>query len=153
MPFPFAFAWLNAFQTVTHSHRANAFKSSPQSLCNLKILMLLKAVHKGFLIGCPNVSEKLLLRYLNPSSAMAKSHMKQPRHSIQSTRHHPALVAQPSPPVLPLFDNVPVYPKQAHGAQPGPNVIVDDKNESIADIFCFGAFADRNSGIVYHNLT
>jgi hypothetical protein len=26
-------------------------------------------------------------------------------------------------------------------------------NESIAGIFCFGAFADRNSGIVYHDLT
>ncbi len=37
--------------------------------------------------------------------------------------------------------------------QPGPNVIPDDGNESIANIFCFGAFADKNSGIVYHNLT
>jgi hypothetical protein len=37
--------------------------------------------------------------------------------------------------------------------QPGPNVIADDGNESIANIFCFGAFADKNSGIIYHNLT
>ncbi len=26
-------------------------------------------------------------------------------------------------------------------------------NKSIANIFCYGAFADKNSGIVYHNLT
>ncbi len=35
----------------------------------------------------------------------------------------------------------------------GPNLIGNDDNKSIANIFCFGAFADKNSGIVYHNLT
>ena len=35
----------------------------------------------------------------------------------------------------------------------GPHVVDDDDNESIANIFCFGAFADKNSGIVYHDLT
>jgi hypothetical protein len=114
--------------------------------------MLLKAVHKGLLKGCTNLSETLLLRYLNPSSATVKSHMKQPHHSIQSTHHHTAPVAQPLPPVLLLFDNIPVYPRPAYGAQPGPNVITDNADESIANIFCFGAFADRNSGIIYHNL-
>jgi hypothetical protein len=37
-----------------------------------------------------------------------------------------------------------------------PNLIGDDGNddgnESIANVFCFGAFADKNSGIMYHNL-
>ncbi len=37
--------------------------------------------------------------------------------------------------------------------QPGPNVIADDGNESIANIFCFGVFANKNGGIVYHDLT
>jgi hypothetical protein len=56
---------------------------------------------------------------------------------------------------LPLFtpDIILAYPGPAHGVQPGPNVIADDGNESIANIFCFGAFADKNSGIAYHNLT
>jgi hypothetical protein len=35
----------------------------------------------------------------------------------------------------------------------GPNIIFDDDNVSIANIFCFGVFANRNSGIVYHDLT
>jgi hypothetical protein len=35
----------------------------------------------------------------------------------------------------------------------GPNIIVGNNNESIANVFCFGAFADKNSGILYHNLT
>jgi hypothetical protein len=139
--------------TFMHSvqTRANAIKYAHQSLCNPNISTLLKAVRKGFFKGCPNLSEKLLLRYLNPSLAVAKGHMKQPRHSIWSTRHHPAPVAQPAPPLLPLIDNV--YTRPAYGAWQGPNVIVDDNNKSIAIIFCFGAFADRNSSIVYHNLT
>jgi hypothetical protein len=37
--------------------------------------------------------------------------------------------------------------------QPGPNVIMDDGTKSIANIFCFGLFVDRNSGIVYQDLT
>jgi hypothetical protein len=62
-------------------------------------------------------------------------------------------MAQPAPPVSPIFDAIPVYPGPAYGAQSGPNVIIDDGDKSIANIFCFGAFADRNSGIIYHNLT
>jgi hypothetical protein len=56
---------------------------------------------------------------------------------------------------LPLFapNVIPAYPGPVHGVQPGPNVIADDGNESILNISCFGAFADKNSSIVYHNLT
>jgi hypothetical protein len=34
----------------------------------------------------------------------------------------------------------------------GPNVIGDDCDESIANLFCFGAFANRHSGVVYNDL-
>jgi hypothetical protein len=33
------------------------------------------------------------------------------------------------------------------------NLIGEDEDESIANVFCFGAFADKNSGILYYNLT
>jgi hypothetical protein len=34
------------------------------------------------------------------------------------------------------------------------NLIGDkEDNESIANIFCFGAFADKHSGVVYNDLT
>jgi hypothetical protein len=40
------------------------------------------------------------------------------------------------------------------GNTAGPNLIgVEEDNKSIANMFCFGAFANRNSGIVYHDLT
>jgi hypothetical protein len=74
--------------TFTHSMKtqANAVKFAHQSLCNPKISTLLKAVRRGFLKECPNLSERLILKYLNPSTATAKGHMKRPRHSIRSTR-------------------------------------------------------------------
>ena len=34
-----------------------------------------------------------------------------------------------------------------------PTLIVDDSEGSIANVFGFGAFADKNNGIVYHDLT
>jgi hypothetical protein len=33
-----------------------------------------------------------------------------------------------------------------------PNVIVDNCNESIANVFCYGALTNRHSGVVYNNL-
>ena len=70
--------------TFTHSirTRANSVMFAHQSLCNPKISTLLKATRRGFVRGCPNMSAKLILKYLNPSPATAKGHMKQPRHGI-----------------------------------------------------------------------
>ncbi len=39
-----------------------------------------------------------------------------------------------------------------NGATEPHIVISDDDEESIANIFAFGAFADKNNGIVYHDL-
>ncbi len=75
-------------ENFTHSvkTRANGVKFAHQLLCNPKKSTLLKAVRKGFLKGCPNLSEKLILKYLNPSPATAKGRMKRPRQGIKSTR-------------------------------------------------------------------
>ena len=34
----------------------------------------------------------------------------------------------------------------------GLNVVVEDDDSSIGNIFCFGAFADKQTGILYNNL-
>jgi hypothetical protein len=48
--------------------------------------------------------------------------------------------------------SVPNEPLQNHNEN-GPHLIGnEDKDESIANVFGFGAFADNNSSIVYHNL-
>ena len=152
--------------------RANAVKFSHQSLCNPTISSLMKALKKGFLKGCPNLNEDLVTKYLNPSPATAKGHMKRPKKGIRSTKTKPlrtlslsskqppvatipsSPIAQVNPPILPLFNEVPLYHGPAYNATiggPNPNIIADD--ESIANVFCFGAFADKITGVVYNDLT
>ncbi len=63
----------------------------------------------------------------------------------------PAQVPQLAPPPLPFFVEPLPYNGPAYGAQMNLNVIPND--ESIANVFCFGAFADKISGVVYNNLT
>ncbi len=140
----------------THSvkTRANGVKFAHQSLCNPKNLTLLKAVRKGFLKGCPNLSGKLILKYLNPSPATAKGHMKQPRQGIKSTRpklklpltSHPSTGHVPPPEMI---DN------PGPGYIPGctiPAFIADDCDEMVANVLCFGTFNDKHSGVLYNNL-
>ena len=140
-------------------------------MCNPKISTLLKALRRGFLKGCPNLSEELVTKYLNPSPATAKGHMKRPKKGIRSTRKTattkgglvsvpvpqgaPVLVPVPqvTPPLLTHYIEEPrPYPGPAYEARmDGVNIIPD--NESIANVFYFGAFADKISGVVYNDLT
>jgi hypothetical protein len=136
---------------------ANGVKFAHQSLCNPKILTLHKAICKGLLKGCPNLSKKLTLKYLNPGSATAKGHMKQPHHGIKSTCPKPTALVPLQltivpPPVWLLLPEEFVPPALPGHTLPSPNLIGDDCNESIASVFCFGAFADQHSGVVHNNL-
>jgi hypothetical protein len=65
--------------------------------------MLLKATRHGFLMGCPNINEKLILKYLNPSPATAKGHMKRPHHGIQSTTPKTLMMGIAPNPVVPVL--------------------------------------------------
>ena len=86
-----------AIALFTHSicTRMNAVKFAHQLLGNPRILTLLKAVSHGFLHGCQNMTKKLILKYLNPSPAMAKGHIKRPCQGIQSTTPKLALATRP----------------------------------------------------------
>jgi hypothetical protein len=153
-------AFLHSIRT-----RANNVKfAHHQLLCNPKISTLLKATKWGFLKGCPYISIKLINKYLNPSPATAKGHIKCPRHGIRSTTPKARTVPAPHVPVI-TFPPTPipgihsnelsVYIVQRPVERPTePHLIIsEDDEESIANIFAFGAFADKNNGIVYHDLT
>jgi hypothetical protein len=132
-------------------------------MCNPKISSLLKALRKGFLKGCPNLSDKLVTKYLNPSPTMAKGHMKCPKKGIRSTSKksktkgdnvQPVSVPVPqvTPPILPDYIEEPrPYPGPAYDTRlEGVNIIPD--NELVVNVFCFGAFADKISGVIYNDL-
>jgi hypothetical protein len=74
----------NEFGLFSHSVRtkANSIKFAHQSMCSPKITTLLKAIQHGFLDECPNLSAKGVTRYLKPSPATAKGHMKRPHQGI-----------------------------------------------------------------------
>ncbi len=145
-----------------HSVRtqANAVKFSHQSLCNPTISSLMTALKKGFLKGCPDLSKELVTKYLNPSRATAKGHMKHPKKGIRSTKTKPLRALSPSPqqpalatiphspitqvnpPILPLFNEAPPYHGPAYNATIGPNIIADD--ESIAKVFLLWRLCRQN---------
>jgi hypothetical protein len=110
---------LELFTHTIHS-RANSVKLAHQSLCSLKILTLLKAIRQGFLKRCPNLTITGVTRYLNPSPASAKGHMKRSHQGTHSTSSQkirglvPALLLVA--PELPLFQDAPPYPGPAYGA-------------------------------------
>jgi len=159
-----------AIAGFTHSikMRVNAVKFAHQSLCNPKISTRLKAVRKGFLDGCPNINVMLILKYLNPSPATAKRHMKRPRHGIKSTKPRKKATQPntqitnntvPMQPVERTSDNseqtsaIFLEKSSSEYNTQRPTLIEDNSNGSIANVFVFGVFVDKNNGIVYHDLT
>jgi len=127
--------------------RANKVKFAHQSLCNPTISKLLKATRKGFLKGCPNISETLILKYLNPSPATAKGHMKRPHQGIRSTTPKSKVVPQQN--MTQVIQQIPHIPNNIRHQ----NVIPDDSDATIANVFCFGAFADKRTGVMYNDMT
>jgi len=134
--------------------RANKVKFQHQALCNPKISRLLKATRKGFLKGCPYISEEMILKYLNPSPATAKGCMKRPRYGIKSTTPKLKSTSHISQQIEVTSETSSVYnvPLEMNNV-PRPNIITDNSNESIANVFFFGALADKNSGIMYQDMT
>ena len=148
-----------ALATFMHSvnTRVYSMKFAHQSLCNPKISTFLETVQWGFLKGCPNLSERLILKYLNPSSTMTKATWN--AHGTVSaapiwteksqldgtnTSNHPTNDATGLASFCAWGD-----PRHTHGPQHHHRY----GDELIANIFCFGTFADYTSGVVYHDLT
>jgi hypothetical protein len=81
--------------------KTNAVKFMHQILCNPPILLLIEAINAGFLKGAPHLSAKTVARYLSPSPATSKGHMKWPHKGLQSTTNPQAKSANPTGPPAP----------------------------------------------------
>jgi hypothetical protein len=156
-----------ALASFTHSIRTwmNLVEFAHQPLGDPWISTLLKAVRRGFLNGCPNMSKKMILKYLNLSPATAKGHMKRPCQGIQSTTPKnvvtppaPSIEASPiqmlPPPLFVASCDLWGHWIEQQVVPHGPNLVINDnRDKTIANVFAFGAFTDKNSSIMYHNLT
>jgi hypothetical protein len=85
------------------------------------------------------LTKKLILKYLNPSLATAKGHIKQPRHGIKGTQ--PKLMPRATHPdqavvIKPPHDIAAAPVHNVLLQQPLPHLIDDDGNESITSAFC-----------------
>ncbi len=67
-----------AFFMHTMHAKANCIRFAHQLLCSPRILTLLKAINRGFLKGCPNLTAHGVKKYLNPSPATVKGQMRRP---------------------------------------------------------------------------
>ncbi len=63
-----------------------------------------------------------------------------------TTPIEPVHIGQPPMPGLIVNDD----DNDSDASSRGPNLITDVDDESIADIFCFSAFTDKNTGVVYN---
>jgi hypothetical protein len=131
-----------------------------QSLCNPPISSLLQAIKRNFLKGTPHLCAIMVHKYLQPSPATSKGHMKRPQKGLQSTTIKPQKMAQLTtpPPLPPILVNHPPMPgliadndEDSDYSAQLPNLITDVDNESIANIFCFRAFANKTAGVVYND--
>ncbi len=154
-----------AFFAHTVRTKANSIRFAHQSLCSPTIPTLLKAIKRGYLKGCPNLTAHGVKKYLNPSPATTKGHMKRPLHGIRSTRR--ATTGDPSIPAWPALPTNTIATSDAsstsvasndsdadsvHPPFPTANVIEDD-DTSDANVFIFAAFADKQTGTLYSDLT
>jgi hypothetical protein len=148
----------NAFFTYTVQNKANSIQFAQQSLCSPKISMLCKAIRHSYLKGCPNLAAAGITKYLNPSLATAKRHMKRLQMGIHSMQHKdaPELFAAPTP-TNPGLCNDQSTNSLLSDVQPfsatKANVIEENATSLDANIFCFAAFADKQTGILYNDLT
>jgi hypothetical protein len=156
-----------AFFAHTVQTKANSICFAHQSLCSPHISTLLKAIKHGYLKGYPNLTAHGVNKYLNPSPATAKGHMKCLRQGICSTSQVPPVT---SPSVV----RSGIVPDEIHPIAHTHMHVMDDDDKDSEDsipihvphikviksddnsnrnVFVFAAFADKQNGTLYSNLT
>jgi hypothetical protein len=120
--------------------------------------MLLKTICQGYLKGCPNLTATGITKYLKSIPTTAKGHMKHPRMGIhitlwQNTHVPSAAPTRTNTAHIEVLSTNSLSPN----VQPSPtsyaNIIGNNNTSLDANIFCFDAFADKRTDILYNNLT
>jgi hypothetical protein len=151
--------------SYAQTNKANNIKFAHQSFCNPPIVSLLKAINAGFLTGAPHLDSHLVQKYFFASLPTSKGHMKQPCKGVWSTPTTKPVTATQLDPLLlrPQRMEDRTMPGLNHlqpngdvdnrTTCPPPHLIQEFDDYSIANLFCFGAFADKLLGAVYNDCT
>jgi hypothetical protein len=98
---------------------------------------------------------KAVSTYLPPSPATSKGHMKRPCKGLHSTTPKVPCLATPN--IVPdvAMPNLHIEDKDKDISHDRclHNFIDDINNHSVVNIFCFGAFADKTTGVLYNDCT
>jgi hypothetical protein len=128
-----------------HNMKENNVKFMHQSLCNPPKLSLLAAIHRGFLCGTPHLTTKAIIKYLPPSPATSKGHMKCPHQELCSRNPKFSCLTTPTsaldrsmPNLIPPANHDYNFNKDKDLPSTRTTLI-----NSIVNIFYFRAFADK----------
>ncbi len=141
----------------SYHHRTKEInvKFMHQSLCNPPKSSLLAAICQGFLRGVPHLATKAVSKYLPQSLATSKGHMKRPSKGLRSTT--PKIPHLATPIVVPdvPMPNFHIENEDKDDSHDGslPNFIDNIGNHSVANIFCFGVVAEKNTRVVNNDCT
>ncbi len=137
--------------------KENNVKFMHQSLCNPPKLLLLTAICRGLFHGEPHLSTHAVTKYLPPIPATSKGHMKRPQQGICSTTPKTPRLGVPvtvPDPIMPNLEESSNDDDNNDSRNTSHFNLIDDINDqSIANVFCFGAFADKISGVLYNDCT
>jgi hypothetical protein len=133
-------------------------------MCSPTISTIIKAIRRGFLDGCPDLLPKGVTRYLNPSPATAKGHMKRPHQGIRGTTTQQPQ-SPPSGKQGPTVRAAPIAYKDSWIEDISKPFISQRASRSrpfghrrggrqlCRKYFCFAVFADKRTGVLYNYLT
>ena len=121
-----------AANIITTMPKAELAKYLHQSFCSPPKVTFLKAIDNKHLSSIPGLTHDLIHKYLPPSTATDKGHMRRVKQGIQSTR-------------------------STTKAKQDARLEVADMNPTqhvcaTHDMFCFAALADANTGTMYTDL-
>jgi hypothetical protein len=124
--------------------KENNVKLMHQSLCNRPKTSLLAAIRRGFLRGAPHLDLKSVAKYLLPSMATAKGHLKRPRKGIHSTTPKwPGILTVPATVpdmIMPgLDESAADDSNDVSNHDPRFHLIDDVDDQLIANVFLFSA--------------
>ena len=138
--------------------KQNAVKYMHQSMCSPPHTTLRYAISEGRMKGAPHLESTRVLKYLPGAPATAKGHLRKRRKGLRTTTPKEKDTVKTPANTSPATS----IQQPVHVIEPEPEeaAVVEQHEEdaedlvnNVANVFCFGALADKNAGTFYNDLT